>query len=217
MSPKTSGAHALRHGLVVQWKIARRPPACCGHRECHFERFMQAAHDTLIQVHSGAGAPLPTWPQPPAANPAACRFRRPTAPRGPHGSPPRDGGFRCPTRLRTIGAVWFGAVMLRVADRRPRRSRLRERQRGHRAMAHRLAASTPVVRSLPRGGHRARREPVDPLHRRQRVGGRGQSDMHSRNGAIMNADNPTQPLGRTTSVTPRDRSPQRSSTMASAI
>jgi len=158
MSPKTSGAHALRHGLVVQWKIARRPPACCGHRECHFERFMQAAHDTLIQVHSGAGAPLPTWPQPPAANPAACRFRRPTAPRGPHGSPPRDGGFRCPTRLRTIGAVWFGAVMLRVADRRPRRSRLRERQRGHRAMAHRLAASTPVVRSLPRGGHRARRD-----------------------------------------------------------
>jgi len=28
-----------------------------GGRECHFERFMQAAHDTLIQVHSGAGAP----------------------------------------------------------------------------------------------------------------------------------------------------------------
>jgi hypothetical protein len=49
------------------------------------------------------------------------------------------------------------------------------------------------------------------------VGGRGQSDMHSRNGAIMNADNPTQPLGRSTSVTPQHRSPQRSSTMASAI
>ena len=40
-------------------------------------------------------------------------------------------------------------------------------------------------------------------HRRQRVGGRGQSDMHSRNDAIMNAENPTQPLGRSTSVTPR--------------
>jgi hypothetical protein len=30
-----------------------------GRRECDFERFMQAGklHDTLIQVHSGAGAP----------------------------------------------------------------------------------------------------------------------------------------------------------------
>ena len=72
---------------------------------------------------------------------------------------------------------------------------------------------TKSPRERPSG---AKRDPVDPLHRRQREGGRGQSDMHSRNGAIVNADNATQPLGRSTSVTPQDRSPQRSSTMASA-
>ena len=100
----------------------------------------------------------------------------------------------CWSVSRRIPPAVRGACV-RVADRRPRKSRLRERQRGHRPMAHRLGASTPSVRSLPRGGPRALRDPVDPLHRRQPVGGRGQSDMHSRDGAIMNADNATQPLG----------------------
>ena len=68
----------------------------------------------------------------------------------------------------------------------------------------------------PKGRPSGATGPVDPLHRRQRVGGRGQSEMHSRDGAIVNADTATQPLGCSTPVAPRERSPQRSATVASA-